>query len=272
MTEKREFKKRVFVSDRELRQDPRNVPENAIISPLSRDWLDYDGGSERVGGLEGWRVGREEITGEAELREKIAEIGLRLYTLGFVPATDGNISVRLGNGGILITPSGVSKGRLSPAGISKIGMDGGLISGKKPSSEYRLHLCVYRQRPGVMAVVHAHPPLATGLACAGVALDKPLTSEMVIALGKVPLAGYATPGTDEVTDSIAGLVKEYNAIMLANHGVVTCGPDLETAFQRMETVEQAAKITLAAALAGGGRLIPSDKMRELEKIRKRLGF
>jgi len=123
-----------------------------------------------------------------------------------------------------------------------------------------------------MAVIHAHPPLATGLACAGTALDKPLTSEIVIALGSVPLAPYATPGTDEVTDSITGLLKEHDAIMLANHGVVTCGRDLETAFQRMETVEQAAKITLAAALAGGGRLIASDKVGELEKIRARLGL
>ena len=273
MTEKPElFKKKVFISDWELRRNPGNIPENAIISPLSRDWLEY--GDKRTGGLEDWRTsngGMSNPHGEAELREHIVDIGRRLYALGFVPATDGNISARLGDGSILITPSGVSKGTLVPADLAKLGMDGRLISGKKPSSEYRLHLCVYKQRPGAMAVVHAHPPLATGLACAGKALDKPLTSEMVIALGKVPLAGYATPGTDEVGDSIAGLMREHDAVMLANHGVVTCGRDLETAFQRMETVEQAAKITLAAELAGGGRLIPPDKVAKLAEIRKRLG-
>lgn len=262
MTEKPElFKKRVFISDRELRRNPWSIPENSIISPLSLDWLDYERGEGA-----GYRVE------EAELRERIVEIGRKLYALGFVPATDGNISARLPDGSVLITPSGVSKGSLASSDMSRIGMDGRLISGKKPSSEYLLHLCFYKQRPGAMAVVHAHPPLATGLGCAGTALDKPLTSEVVIALGKVPLAGYATPGTDEVAGSIAGLVKEHDAIMLANHGVVTCGRDLETAFQRMETVEQAAKITLAAALAGGGRLIPPDKVAKLDEIRARLGL
>ena len=261
-------KKRVFISDWELRRDPGNIPENAIISPLSRDWLDY--GDRKTSHK--LQVTSRKPEGEAELRERIVGIGRRLYALGFVPATDGNISVRLAGGGMLITPSGVPKGTLSPDDLAKLGPDGGLLSGRKPSSEYRLHLCVYRRRPDVMAVVHAHPPLATGLACAGVALDKPLTAELLIALGKVPLAAYATPGTDEVCDSISGLVKDHNAIMLANHGVVACGLDLETAFQRMETVEQAAKITLAAALAGGGRLIPAEKIRELEAIRASLGL
>ncbi|MFA6433877.1 MAG: class II aldolase/adducin family protein [Elusimicrobiales bacterium] len=273
MTEKPERKK-IFISDWELRQNSGTAPENAIISPLSLDRLDYGApaASHRpsaAGRTPGWSV---QARTEEELRRSIVEIGRRLYALGFVPATDGNISVRLGDGSILITPSGVSKGALIPDGLAKLDPRGGVISGKKPSSEYRLHLCVYAQRPDVMAVTHAHPPLATGLACSGAALDKPLTSEMVISLGKVPLAGYATPGTEEVTGSIAGLVKEHDAIMLANHGVVTCGRDLETAFQRMETVEQAAKITLAAALAGGGRLIPPDKVKELEEIRRRLGL
>ena len=270
MTEKTEIKKRIFISDRELKQNPGNIPDNAIISPLSRDWLDYEG---QVAGRRAQVTGHKPETGalsEEELRRQIVEIGRRLYALGFVPATDGNISVRLGDGSILITPAGVSKGALAPGDLTKLGMDGRVISGKKPSSEYRLHLCVYKQKPGAMAVVHAHPPLATGLACAGAALDQPLTSEMVIALGSVPLAEYATPGTDEVTESIAGLLKDHDAILLANHGVMTCGRNLETAFQRMETVEQAAKITLAASLAGGGRLIPPDKVKELEKLRARL--
>lgn len=263
-----EKKKKVFISDWELKRMSASgrrpvIPENAIISPLSGDWLDYGGEGPRAGAGGGK---------EADLRVQIADAGRRLYALGFVPATDGNISARLCGGTVLITPSGMSKGRLAPDAISKIDMSGALISGKKPSSEYLLHLCIYNARPDVAAVVHAHPPMATGLASAGVALDKPLTSEIVIGLGKVPLAAYATPGTEEVSESIAGLVGDHNAILLANHGVVTYGADLETAFQRMETVEQAAKITLAAERAGGGRLIPPEKVKELEEIRRRLGL
>jgi L-fuculose-phosphate aldolase len=278
--------KKIFLSDWELRRmNPPgskgvNVPKNAIISPLSRDWLDY-GADARTGGLEDWRTGnsqdqrigseeRQSPQGEAGLREEIAETGRKLYDLGFVPATDGNISVRLADGSILITASGVSKGKLAPADMARISMDGKFISGRKPSSEYLLHLRVYAKRPDVLAVVHAHPPVATGLASAGIALDKPLTSEIVIGLGKVPLAPYATPGTGEVSDSITGLLENHNAIMLANHGVVTYGSSLEAAFQRMETVEQAAKITLVAEHLGGGKLIPPDKVKKLEEIRKRL--
>ncbi len=266
---KPENKKKVFLSDWELKRLNASgaggvVPDNAIISPLSRDWLEYGGEAEGPG----TGAARAEVA----LRIKIAETGRRLYALGFVPATDGNISAKLDAGSVLITPSGVSKGGLAPEDIAKIDMEGRLISGKKPSSEYLLHLCFYKQRADVAAVVHAHPPLATGLASAGVALDKPLTSEMVISLGRVPLAQYATPGTAEVTASIAGLVREHNAIMLANHGVVTCGRDLETAFQRMETVEQSAKISLAAEQAGGGRLIPPEKVAKLEEIRRLLGL
>jgi L-fuculose-phosphate aldolase len=300
---KPERPKKVFLSDWELKRMSGNgsdagVPDNVIISPLSKDWLEYQGtgSGTRASGLEPRDAGlgprgaarnpnpepratRHESRAtspvtmdEVGLRRKIAEIGRRLYSLGFVPATDGNISARLNDRMILITPSGVSKGSLTPETITKMDMEGRLISGRKPSSEYLLHLCFYKQRPEVAAVVHAHPPLATGLASAGMALDKPLTSEMVLTLGRVPLAEYATPGTTEVTASIAGLVREHNAIMLANHGVVTCGGDLETAFQRMETVEQAAKITLVAEQLGGGRLIPPEKLAKLEAMRKLMGL
>ena len=284
MTEEPGKIKKVFLSDWELKKmnaagrKAASLPENAIISPLSREWLEDEqrsqvtGHKSHVGGPEPRSAVRGGARTEVSLRVKIAEIGRRLYPLGFVPATDGNISARLDGNTVLITPSGLAKGALTPEDITKIDMEGGLISGKKPSSEYLLHLCFYKARPDVMAVIHAHPPLATGLASAGMALDRPLTSEIVITLGKVPLAEYATPGTTEVTDSIAGLVKEHNAIMLANHGVVTCGRDLETAFQRMETVEQAAKITLVAEHLGGGRLIPADKVLKLEEMRRRLGL
>jgi L-fuculose-phosphate aldolase len=276
---KSEKPKKVFLSDWELKRLNASgagaiVPDNAIISPLSRDWLEYGGKSAQESGRPAAQPPSRPASplSEVALRIKIAEIGRRLYALGFVPATDGNISAKLNSGAVLITPSGVSKGGLAPEDIAKIDMDGRLISGRKPSSEYLLHLCFYKQRADVAAVVHAHPPLATGLASAGVALDKPLTSEMVISLGRVPLAQYATPGTAEVTASIAGLVREHNAIMLANHGAVTCGRDLETAFQRMETVEQAAKISLVAEQAGGGRLIPPEKLAKLEEMRRLLGL
>lgn len=255
-------KKKIFISDRELKKmlagDPgAEIPAGAVISPLSKEWLNQGKGC-------GFP--------DRALRTRICETGRNLYALGFVPAADGNISARLPGGGILITPSGVSKGNLKAEDISKIDLSGNLLSGKKPSSEYLLHLLVYRERPEVNAVVHAHPPLATAFACCGRGLSEPLTSETVIALGEVPLAPYATPGTEEVVSSVMPYVKRRNALLLANHGAVTWGRDLERAFQRMETVEHFAKILLNAEKLGSEKPISPEKVKELEEIRRKLGL
>lgn len=266
MAEEEKSNKKIFISDWELKKmiesgNISNIPDNAIISPLSKDWLDYN--SNKEGGKN---------LSETDLRNQIVDIGIRLYALGFVPATDGNISARLSDNTILITPSGMPKGDINPADISKITMEGRLITGKRPSSEYLLHICIYKERPDIMAVVHAHPPVATAFACCGKDLSEPLTSELVINLGKIPLAEYATPGTTEVSASVIPFVKKYNALLLANHGAVAFGKDLEQAFQRMETVEHFAKITLNAETLGDKKTIDESKLGELRAIRKKLGL
>ncbi len=252
MTEK--GKKRIFISDWQLQRMLKNaeeVPANAIISPLSY---------ERI-------LVRKS---KSSIKTEIIEIGLRLYKLGFVPGTDGNISVRLKNGRILITASGVSKGTLEENDVSEIDIEGNLIEGKKPSSEYMLHLCVYRRRPDVNAVVHAHPPVATAFASCGRDLSEPLTAEIVISLGKVPLAPYAVPGSRDVAESIVPYVGDFNALLLANHGVVAYGENLEQAFHRMEIVEHFAKIIFYAEKLGEKKILSPDQVKDLDKIRKTL--
>ncbi|MCK5357468.1 MAG: class II aldolase/adducin family protein [Elusimicrobiales bacterium] len=260
-----EENKKIFISDWELKkivESGKPIPANAIISPLSKEWLDYNSNKENS----------ENNISESDLRNQIVNIGIRLYALGFVPATDGNISARLTTSSFLITPSGMPKGNINPDDISKITMDGQVISGKKPSSEYLLHSTIYKERPDIMAIVHAHPPIATAFACCGRDLSEPLTSELVITLGKIPLAEYATPGTNEVSASIIPFVKRHNALLLANHGAVAYGKNLEQAFQRMETVEHFAKISLNAETLGDKKVIGSSKVTELEAIRKKLGL
>ncbi len=255
--------KKIFISDWQLKQmvqSGQSIPANAIISPLSQDWLEYNSNK------------KENNLSETDLRNQIVDIGIRLYALGFVPATDGNISARLTPSTFLITPSGMPKGNINADDITKMTIDGRVISGKKPSSEYKLHTTIYKEWSCAKAVVHAHPPVATAFACCGRDLSEPLTSELVITLGKIPLAPYATPGTDEVSTSVIPLLREHKALLLANHGAVTYGEDLEQAFQRMETVEHFAKITLNAETLGGGKNIDANKVKELEAIRRKLGL
>ncbi len=257
--------KKVFISDWQLKKmvhSGESIPANAIISPLSKDWLDYNSNKEIS----------ENNLSESDLRNQIVNIGKRLYALGFVPATDGNISARLSRDTFLITPSGMPKGNINVDDISKMTIGGQVISGKKPSSECLLHAAIYKERPDIMAVVHAHPPIATAFACCGRDLSEPLTSELVITLGKIPLAPYATPGTNEVSVSVIPFLRKHNALLLANHGAVTYGKDLEQAFQRMETVEHFAKIALNAEILGNKKVIGGAKVKELEAIRKKLGL
>ncbi|MBU2530836.1 MAG: class II aldolase/adducin family protein [Elusimicrobia bacterium] len=243
--------KKIFISDYELKQmveSGQQIPDNAIISPLSKDWLEYNSNSKKENNLN-----------ESDLRNQIVNIGIRLYALGFVPATDGNISARLSSDTFLITPSGMPKGNINPYDITKMTMSGQVISGKKPSTEYNLHATIYKEWPCAKAVVHAHPPVATAFACCGRDLSEPLTSELVITLCKIPLAPYATPGTNDVSASVRPLLRKHNALLLANHGAVTYGNSLEQAFQRMETVEHFAKIALNAETLGNKQNIDESK-------------
>ena len=213
------------------------------------------------------------ITGdESQLRQDLVEFGRMLHAQGFVAATDGNLSVRLAGDQFMVTPTGFSKGMLRPEDMVIVDAQGKKLSGEQnPSSEIAMHLTIYRMRPDVGAVVHAHPCTATGFASAGIALDQPLCSEIVITLGTVPLAPYATTGTMELSESLKPFIPYHDAILMANHGVVTYGADLNQAYMRMETVEHYAKIVLVARQLGGTRSLDSQELEKLVAVRSRYG-
>ncbi len=207
---------------------------------------------------------------EDQLREQIVEIGRWIHRLGFVAAYDGNISARLDNHRILSTPTTISKGMMAIDDLVVVDEEGRKISGRRNvTSEIAMHLLIYRRRPDVQAVVHAHPPTATGYAAAGLSLNKALISEVVLSLGCIPLAAYGTPGTPELTEALAPLVSSYDAILMANHGVVTCGADLMQAYFRMETVEHFAKISLVTELLGRQVLLSESDVDKLVAARQK---
>jgi L-fuculose-phosphate aldolase len=210
---------------------------------------------------------------EAQIRKDICAVGQKLYDKEFVAANDGNISVKINDNHIIVTPTGVSKGGMTPESLVKIDLDGNVISGKsKPSSEVKMHLKVYQLNPQVKAVVHAHPPLSTAFAVARIPLDKPILAEAVVNLGVVPVSDYALPGTDEVPNSIVPFVKDYNAVLLANHGLLTWGSDLTQAFFRMESVEHYCKILYYLNQIGSPKEFSCGQVRELLDIRKKIGI
>jgi len=201
---------------------------------------------------------------EKHHRRQICRVGRWMYSRGLVVANEGNLSARLDEHRLLVTPSGKCKGRLAMEDLLVTDLNGEVVLGMGcPSSEMLMHLLIYRSRPDVRAICHAHPPTATGFAAAGRALEAPVLPEVIVGLGKIPLASYGTPGTWEVCAGLEPLVHDYDAILLENHGVVTCGPDLEIAFQRMETVEQFAKVMLTAELLGGPHLLPRAEVQKL---------
>ncbi len=212
------------------------------------------------------------VKSEEQHRRDICLAGKWIYEHGHVASTDGNISVRLGPDRILASPTCVSKGTMTPDDLVITDLEGRLISGtRKPSSELGMHLLIYKLRPDVNAVCHAHPPVATGYAAAGIALDKPILCELVIGLGSVPVARYGTPGTSELTAQIEPLVHGHDAILMANHGVVTYGPDLLTAYHRMETTEHFARVSLVTELLGKQNLLSNREVEKLLVARARYG-
>ena len=207
---------------------------------------------------------------EEEHRREICAAGRRMYEREFIVACEGNLSVRLQDGNILTTPAFVNKGTLSPGDLVITDCEGRLLSGtRKASSELAMHLLFYKLRPEVNAICHAHPVTATGFAAAGRGLDLALLPEVIMELGEIPLVPYATPGTLELTAVLHPFVPHYDALLLANHGAVTCGPDLRTAFFRMETIEHASKITLVAELAGRPALLSQSEVAKLAAARSR---
>jgi len=203
-------------------------------------------------------------------RLEICVAGRWMYERGLICACEGNLSVRLDDDRILTTPTCMNKGMLEPGDLVVTDLEGRQLEGeRKVSSELAMHLLFYKMRPDLNAICHAHPTTATGFAVAGRGLDQALLPEVIVAFGQVPLVKYATPGTPQLSAAIEPYVPHYDALLLANHGAVTCGPDLLTAFYRMETVEQFAKITQAAELAGEPQLLSSREVAKLMAARTR---
>lgn len=212
------------------------------------------------------------MTRESSLRADIVEVGRRLYARGYTASNDGNISVRLGADRLLMTPKSVCKGFMTPDMMCITDLEGKKLQGDRdPSSEMLMHLEVYRQRADVQAVVHAHPPTATGFAVAGIPLDRAVLAEVLTTLGSIPIAAYATPSTSELPEAVGHYIKAHDGMLLANHGALTVGADLFNAYFKMETVEHFARISLVARLLGRENLIAREEVLRLQGLRGTYG-
>jgi len=210
---------------------------------------------------------------EAQARADIVEVGRRLWERGFVASNDGNISVRLDETRLITTPKSVSKGFMTPDMMVITDLDGKKIAGERePSSELKMHLEVYRNRPDARAVVHAHPPTATGFAVAGIALDRAVLAEVITTLGSIPIAEYATPSTEELPAAVRRYVKAHDGLLLANHGALALAGDVMSAYYRMETIEHFAKISLVARTLGRENILSRDEVDRLQGLRGMYGI
>jgi L-fuculose-phosphate aldolase len=213
------------------------------------------------------------MTEEQRIKEQIVVTATRCYERGLLVAGDGNISVRVGPNRLIATPSGVSKGWMTPEMMCVVDLQGNPLepSEYKVSSEWPMHRVIYEARPDVHAVVHAHPPHATGFAVAGLSLSKAILSEVVLTLGCVPLAAYGTPSTRELTDAIEPYLEFHDALLMANHGAVAYADTLEKAFNKLETLEHTCKISFIARTLGNENVIPDRAIPKLYEIRERIG-
>jgi L-fuculose-phosphate aldolase len=209
---------------------------------------------------------------EQTARREIVRVGKLLYERGYVVSSDGNVSVRLDDGRIVATPTQTCKGRMSEDSLALTDIEGKALNDRKASSELAMHLLIYRERADVKSVCHAHPPHGSAFAVAGLAIDQPILSEVILTLGCVPLAEYGTPSTDELTDVMRPLVKHHNALLMANHGAVAYGADLWQAFDRLETLEHTAKIAILARALGGSKNLPPDAIEKLINVREKAGY
>lgn len=209
---------------------------------------------------------------EKYLREEICRIGRLLFDRMFVAGTEGNISARLSDDVILVTPTQVSKGMISPEMITKVDLFGNVISGGlNPSSELPMHLRIYTKRPDVHAVVHAHPPFATAHAVTGISFDLAFLPESVVYLGEIPIAPYGLPSSNEIPDAIEPYLADHTALLLENHGALTWGKDLLTAYYHMENLEQMAKIHVYGRILGDIKYLSQKRVDELIRIKNELG-
>ena len=210
---------------------------------------------------------------EDALRADIVEVGRRLYARGFIASSDGNISIRLGPDALLTTPKGVCKGVMTPDMMVVTDLAGRKVRGDRdPSSELLMHLEVYRNRPDAMAVVHAHPPVATGFAVAGIPLDRAVLAEVVTTLGSIPIADYGTPSTQELADAVGRYIKAHDGLLLANHGALTLAGEVFAAYYKMETIEHFARISLVARMLGREHLLSREEVHRLQNLRSTYGI
>lgn len=201
---------------------------------------------------------------EAAARDALVQAGARLASLGLIVAAEGNLSVRLGGDLFLTTPSGLAKGNLGVADLVVVDLDGAPRSGRfRPSSEWPLHREVYRRRPDVSAVCHAHPPHALAFACARRPLPALMPEAVIVLGGEVPVTPYATPGTEDVARAVGDVASAHDAFLLANHGAVTLGRTVREALHRMETLERVAQVALLADRLGGGVPLTALEKRDL---------
>lgn len=211
---------------------------------------------------------------DEEARKAIVDIGKRMYQRNFVAANDGNISVKVSENEVWVTPTGVSKGFMTEEMMVKVDLEGNIIEGSsKPSSEIKMHLRVYKENKEIKGISHAHPQVATSFAIAGIPLNKAILPEGVVLLGNIPIAKYATPGTNEVPESIVPFCKKYNGVLLSNHGALTWGRDLYESFYRLESMEHYANILLNTSyIIGVSRPLSNNQIDSLLKIREDLGI
>ena len=212
---------------------------------------------------------------EYEIKKEICDIGKRIYDRGMVAANDGNISVKISDNEFLCTPTGVSKGFMTPDYICKVDAEGNVIQankGFKPSSEIKMHMRVYKERPDVQSVVHAHPMYATAFAIAGIPLTQPIMPEAVIALGCVPIAEYGTPSTVEIPDAISKYLQHFDALLLENHGALAYSDNLLAAYHKMESLEFYAQLLFLSKQLGGPKELSNSQVERLYEIRSQFGM
>src|SRR4051812_25147285 len=209
---------------------------------------------------------------EETARREIVRVGQLMYERSYVVSSDGNVSVRLDDGRVVATPTMTCKGRMTEDACAVTDIEGKALNDRKASSELAMHLLIYQERPDIKAVCHAHPPHGTAFAVAGLAIDQPILSEVILTLGCVPLAEYGTPSTRELTEAMQPLVKHHNALLMANHGAVAYGADLWQAFDRLETLEHTARIAILSRLLGGSKNLPADAIEKLINVREAAGY
>ena len=204
------------------------------------------------------------------IKSKICEIGERLYSKGVVPGASGNISFRIEDK-VLITGSGTCLGTLSEDDIVLINMEGAsLENGENPSSEKFMHIEIYKKRPDINCIIHAHPPKATALSIAGRELRSPIVAEATVSLGEIPIVPYETPSTHKLAQDIATYFDDHEAVLMANHGATVCGKGLEQTLYKMETLEALSDVFITTELLGSRNEIPAEKLPELMEIRERI--